>query len=179
MAARIERRLKGRKLVWPLSEFQPMRKRIRPTAILRPRGAAFLLRISRSRIDRWGVFADEDIPPRRKVIEYTGERVTYRQANRRFRKILRSGKPRRFYFFILDRRWVIDGAICGSGAELINHGCDPNLFRRRVRGHILYFTRRRIRRGEELTIDYHYSRETLILRCRCGSPKCRGTINVK
>lgn len=146
---------------------------------VRPRGAAFLLRIAPSTIDRWGVFADENIPPRRKVIEYTGERITHRQASRRFRKILRSGKRRRFYFFVLSRRWVIDGAVAGSGAELINHGCDPNLFRRRVRGHILYFSRRRIRRGEELTIDYHFSRDTFIQRCRCGSPKCRGTINVK
>ena len=156
-----------------------MRMRSRHQATVRPRGAAFLLRIARSRIDRWGVFADEGIPARRKVIEYTGQRITLRQANRRFRKILRSGKRRRFYFFVLDRRWVIDGAVGGSGAELINHGCDPNLFRRRVRGHILYFSRRRIRRGEELTIDYHFSRDTLIQRCRCGSPKCRGTINVK
>jgi len=151
----------------------------RPPATVRPRGAAFLLRISPSRIDRWGVFADQNIPARRKVIEYTGERITYRQANRRFRKILRSGKRRRFYFFVLDRRWVIDGAVSGSGAELINHACDPNLFRRRVRGHILYFSRRGIRRGEELTIDYQFSPKTVIQRCRCGSPKCRGTINVR
>jgi len=151
----------------------------RPSATVRPRGAAFLLRISRSSIDRLGVFADENIPPRRKVIEYSGQRISYGEANRRFRKILRLRIPKRFYFFVLDRRWVIDGSVSGSGAELINHGCDPNLFRRRVRGHILYFSRRRIRRGEELTIDYHYSRDTVTLRCRCGSPKCRGTINLK
>jgi len=156
-----------------------MKMDARSPAIVRPRGAVFLLRISPSRIDRLGVFADQDIPPRRKVIEYTGQRITYRQANRRFRQILRSRRPRRFYFFVLDQRWVIDGAVSGSGAELINHGCDPNLFRRRVRGHILYFSRRRIRRGEELTIDYHFSRDTVTLRCRCGSPNCRGTINLK
>lgn len=150
----------------------------RSRAAVHPRGSAFLLRISRSRIDRFGVFAEEDIPPGRKVIEYTGERITNRQVLRRFKKILRSGKSKRFYFFVLNRRWVIDGAVSGSGAELINHGCDPNLSRRILRGHILYFSRRRIRRGEELTIDYRLSRRTVRMPCKCGSPKCRGTINV-
>jgi SET domain-containing protein len=154
-----------------------MKMRARPPAVVRPRGAAFLLRISRSRIDRLGVFADQEIPARRKVIEYTGERISYREADRRFQKILRSRSPKRFYLFRLDRRWVIDGAVSGSGAEIVNHCCDPNLFRRRVRGHILYFSGRRIRRGEELTVDYHLSRDTVIMHCRCGSPKCRGTIN--
>jgi len=151
----------------------------RPPVVVRPRGAPFLLRIARSRIDRFGVFADEDIPPRRKVIEYTGERITHREAKRRFQQILRSRKPKRVYFFMLDRQWVIDGGVGGSGAELINHGCEPNLARRRTRGHVLYFSARRIRRGEELTIDYRFSPKTIIQRCRCGSPKCRGTLNLK
>jgi len=36
-----------------------------------------------SRIHRWGVFAQERIPARRKAIEYTGERVSRREAKRR------------------------------------------------------------------------------------------------
>jgi uncharacterized protein len=137
----------------------------------------FRLRVSRSQIDHRGVFAAEDIPGGRKVIEYTGERITVRQALRRFNKILRSGKPKRFYFFALNRRVVIDGAVSGSGAELINHSCDPNLSKRALRGHILYFSRRRIRRGEELTYDYRSSRRTVRIPCNCGSVLCRGTIN--
>lgn len=143
------------------------------------RFARFKLRVVRSRIDRFGVVAVEDIPAGRKVIEYTGERITHREADRRFALILRSRGPKRFYFFRLNSRWVIDGVVGGSGAELINHGCDPNLFRRRVRGHILYFSRRRIHRGEELTIDYRYDPRTVRQQCRCGSPRCRGTINLK
>ena len=146
---------------------------------LDPAFAGFALRVIRSPIDRFGVVAAEDIPAGRKVIEYTGERITRREANRRYGLILRSRGAKRFYFFVLDRKWVIDGAVAGSGAELINHGCDPNLARRRIRGHILYFSRRRIRRGEELTIDYHYASDTIVQNCRCGSPKCRGTLNLK
>jgi len=135
--------------------------------------------VGRSRVDRYGVFAGETIPRNRRVIEYTGERISYRAANRRFNRIIRSGRRRRFYFFILNRRWVVDGAVGGSGAELINHCCDPNLVRRRIRGHIYYYSRKRIRKGEELNIDYHFSKDTIQCKCRCGSPKCRGTINVK
>lgn len=156
-----------------------MKTRERFTSRIDPSCTPFLLLIGRSWIDRDGVFAGETIPRNRRVIEYTGERITYRAANRRFRQILRSGRRHRFYFFVLNRRWVIDGAVGGNGAELINHSCDPNLVRRRIRGHIFYYSRKRIRRGEELSIDYHYSKDSLRCKCRCGSPKCRGTINMK
>lgn len=141
--------------------------------------AGFCLRVSRSPIDRRGVFAAENIPRGRKVIEYAGERITHPEATNRFKIALRSHKAKRFYFFTLSRRWVIDGAVSGSGAELINHSCDPNLSTRILRGHILYFSRRRIRRGEELTVDYRLSRRTSRTPCKCGSPLCRGTINVR
>jgi len=149
------------------------------TARIDPRFTPFLLLIGRSPIDRHGVFAGETIPRNRRVIEYIGERISHRAADRRFRWILRSGRPRRFYLTLLNRRWVIDGAVEGNGAELINHSCDPNLARRRIRGHIYYYSRRRIRIGEELSVDYRYSKYSLRCKCRCGSPKCRGTINVK
>jgi len=146
---------------------------------LDPRFACFQLRVVRSKIDRFGVVAAERIPARRKVIEYTGERISHRETQRRFELILRSRGPKRFYFFRVNSRWVLDGVVGGSGAELINHSCDPNLFRRKVSGHVIYFSRRRIRPGEELTVDYRYDPETTIQACRCGSPKCRGTLNLK
>lgn len=156
-----------------------MKRRNRFTSRIDPRFTPFLLLIGRSRIDRYGVFAGQNIPRSRKVVEYTGELISHRAATRRFRRLLRSGRRLRFYFCILDRRWVIDGAQGGSGAELINHCCDPNLAHRRTRGHIYFYSLRRIRAGEELTVDYHLSRDTVILKCRCGSPNCRGTMNVK
>jgi uncharacterized protein len=155
-----------------------MSKRQRLIARIDPRYSPFLLLVARSRIDRYGVFAGQDIPRNRRVIEYRGERITHREARRRFLRVLRSRRPRRFYLFVLNRCWVIDGAVGGSGAELINHGCDPNLVRRRIRGHIYCYSRKRIRAGEELLIDYHYARDALTIKCRCGSPKCRGTINL-
>ncbi len=147
------------------------------TARLAIRLSAFPLLIRRSRIDRFGVFARQSIPPRRKVIEYAGEKVTIAEARRRFARILRQRGTKRFYFFRLNSRWSVDGAVGGSGAELINHSCSPNLFVRRSSGRIFYYARRRIRKGEELTLDYRFPTKTIRVPCHCGSPHCRGTIN--
>lgn len=148
-------------------------------AKLDPQYTNWRLRIGRSPIHRLGVFAAENVSAGRKVIEYTGERISRRVALQRLRRIQRSAGSWRCYLFALNRRWVVDGAVGGSGAELINHSCDPNLATRRIRGHILYFSRRPILRGEELTVDYRFPKRAVRVRCRCGSPKCRGTLNRK
>lgn len=137
-----------------------------------PRYACFKLSVRPSKIHRFGVWAEERIPANRKVIEYTGERVNRREAKRR-------GSGEHTYLFTLDKYWTLDGAVGGSGAEIINHSCDPNLISRVMKGHILYMSLRTIQRGEELTIDYHFSKDVERVPCACGSPKCRGTINLK
>lgn len=134
---------------------------------------SFKLRVGRSRIHRWGVYAAEDIPKNRKVIEYTGERISRRETKRR------ANESQMIYLFTLDKYWTIDGSVGGSGAEFINHSCEPNLVSRVVKGHILYLSLRSIRKGEELTIDYHFSPDVERVPCGCGSANCRGTINLK
>ena len=105
------------------------------------------MRIGTSPIHGRGVFAEEYIPPRRKVIEYTGDRISRRETKKR-------GMGKLTYLFTLDDYWTIDGAVDGSGAEIINHCCDPNLRSQIVKGHILYISKRAIQPGEELTVDY-------------------------
>jgi SET domain-containing protein len=78
----------------------------------------------------------------------------------------------------LNKYWCIDGAVGGSGAELINHSCTPNLYAWICRERILYMSVREIQPGEELTIDYHFAKDVERVACRCGSADCRGTINV-
>jgi SET domain-containing protein len=141
------------------------------TGTINPDHAPFHLLVRPSAIHRLGVFADEPIPPRRKVIEYTGERISRYEGRRRW-------DPKRSYLFYLNAYWQIDGAIGGSGAEYINHSCEPNLRTRIVRGHILYFSKRSIQRGEELTVDYRYDADITRMPCHCGAPTCRGTMNV-
>jgi len=135
-----------------------------------PKLALFRLKLRRSPIHRWGIYAAESIPPRRKVIEYTGERISRRET-------LRRGQAERTYLFTLDDYWTLDGSVGGSGAEYINHSCDPNLYSWNFKGHILYMSKRAIKRGEELTVDYCFSKKIERVPCRCGSPKCRGAIN--
>lgn len=144
------------------------------TPTIDERYASFRLKIKPSKIHRWGVFALEDIPARRKVMEYTGERISRRETKRRSEE-----QGRMIYLFTLDNYWTLDGAVGGSGAEYINHRCDPNV-EAEIRGQrIVYLTRRAIRKGEELTIDYHFARDIERIPCRCGSELCRGTINLK
>jgi SET domain-containing protein len=135
--------------------------------------ANFKLRIGRSRIERLGVFAGEAIAARKRVIEYTGERISEREGLRRAIKMLRAGKAGRIYTVRLNRRWKIDGSVGGSGAELINHSCEPNLTMRKIRGQIFLYSFKKIRAGEELTVDYGFR---CSLPCHCGSAKCRGTM---
>jgi SET domain-containing protein len=102
-----------------------------------PQLAAFNLHIRRSRIRDYGVYAAEPIPPRRKVIEYCGERLSERQALVRIRKLSGPGGSKRLAIFRLNRRWLVDGAVGGSGADFVNHSCEPNLKARIIGEHIL------------------------------------------
>ncbi|MGD0124808.1 MAG: SET domain-containing protein-lysine N-methyltransferase [Terriglobia bacterium] len=140
------------------------------TAKIDPRFCCFRLRVGSSKIHGRGVYADQDIPPNRKVIEYKGEKITKKEARKRRQT------P---YLFVLSHRWMLDGAVNGSGAELVNHSCAPNLVTRIFKGHIIYMSLRPIRKGEELTIDYNYDDTDETMRCICGAAGCRGTINLK
>ncbi|HZO52638.1 MAG TPA: SET domain-containing protein-lysine N-methyltransferase [Bryobacteraceae bacterium] len=129
----------------------------------------FALRHKKSKIHRWGIFADEEIPAKRRVIEYTGERIDGHEVVRR------SVRPHVYHFW-LSGRWAVDGAIGGSGAEFINHSCDPNLVARISKGHIWLVSVRRIAKGEELSFDYRLSGAQM-LPCKCGVKGCRGYLN--
>ena len=138
---------------------------------LDPRFVSFKLEIRPSKIHRFGVYALQRIPANRKVIEYTGERCNRVETNRR-------GQGEHTYLFTLDKYWTLDGAVGGSGAEIINHCCEPNLVARILKGHILYMSLRPIKPGEELTVDYHFDWDTDKTPCACGAAKCRGTMEV-
>jgi len=141
------------------------------TGTINPQFARFALAVGSSGIHRQGVFTEERIPPRRTVIEYAGERISRREANRRW------GIRAKVYLYKLDKYWSLDGAVGGSGAEYVNHSCDPNLVARKINGRIYYRSKRQIEPGEELTVDYKFPADGEKVTCLCGSPKCRGTIN--
>ena len=133
-----------------------------------PEKSWYKLECRRSKIHRWGVFALEAIPARRRVIEYTGERIDQAEMDRRAGKKL-------LYLFSVSPNRIIDGAVDGSGAQYINHSCDGNMKSYSVDGHIYLSSIRPIEAGEELTYDYNIDEEFEIS-CECGAKNCRGKL---
>jgi len=139
------------------------------TRRINPKFARFRMQIRRSAMHRYGVFALEDIPAGRRVIEYTGKHLTLEQA-------CKTRPPEDIYVAWINSRLYVDGGRGGSGAEFMNHSCAPNLEARRGRGHLFLFSRRKIHAGEELTWSYNYPVKLERVPCRCGARRCRGTL---
>lgn len=139
------------------------------TLRINPKAAYYRLRIGPSPLHRYGVFALEDIPRGRRVIEYTGKRLTYERA-------YKVRPPMDVYLAGMNSRWCVDGSSGGSGAQFINHSCEPNLVWLNVRDRLFFFSRRKIRTGEELTVSYRYPIKLKRIPCRCGARRCRGTL---
>lgn len=143
---------------------------------LNPESCWFDLRLTCSSIHRHGVEAAEFIPPRRRVIEYTGRLYNRAQTKKLYAE--RTEADILYIWEVPRRYWILDGRDNGSGAELINHSCDPNCYPQFSRRRLYYVSRRCIMPGEELTIDYNYDYDKAgNIKCLCGSAKCRGTIN--
>ncbi len=136
------------------------------------RYTCFKVEIRKSKIHRYGLYASENIPANRKIIEYTGERCNRKETKKR-------GGGDYTYLYTLDPYWTLDGAVGGSGAEIANHSCDPNMVGRIMKGHIIYMSLRPIKKGEELTIDYNFDKDTGHNKCYCGAKNCRGTLQLK
>lgn len=135
----------------------------------------------RSRIHGRGVYARKLIPKGTRIIEYTGERISNADADRRYDD---DAMPEHHTFlFILNSRTCIDAAIGGNISRFINHSCDPNCVAWIEGRHIWIDALRDIRAGEELAYDYEYDflpeytvEDLDFYRCECGSRTCRGTI---
>lgn len=143
-----------------------------PPPKIDPKATKFKLQVRYSPIHRWGIYAEELIPKGRKIMEYTGEKINRKETKRRY------AEREENYFFTLNSYWTIDGAVGGSGAQYINHCCEPNCYAQILNGHILYRSKRVIKPGEELTLDYRFDKRVDTVICKCGAPKCRGTINL-
>jgi SET domain-containing protein len=129
------------------------------------------LGIQKSRINGRGCFATIPFKRGRKIAEYTGERISDLEAQKRARnrRVLR--------ICDIDGRFSLDGARGGNGTHYINHSCQPNAYMRTLHGHVLFFALRDILPGEEITIDYEQTLHPNSKRCSCGATNCRGTIN--
>jgi SET domain-containing protein len=139
--------------------------------------------VRNSHIHGRGVFAARRIRKGTRILEYTGERISNDEADRRYDDT--KMKRHHTFLFTLDGKTVIDGAIKAGGgdASFINHSCEPNCEAVITGRKIFIHALRTIEPGEELSYDYQYERtgkndaelEKFYL-CKCGAPGCRGSI---
>ena len=106
-----------------------------------------------------------------KIIEYTGEKITSKEGDRRHQLQERKGV---FYVFKLNKKWDIDGSK-GGDARLINHSCNPNCEYMITQGKIWIRALRNIRTGEELTYNYFVTEQGRNP-CKCGAKHCKGAM---
>ena len=137
--------------------------------------------LRRSSIQGLGAFARKDIPKGTRIIEYTGERISNAEADRRYDDDT-MGRHHTF-LFTLTSRTVVDAAVDGNAARFINHSCDPNCEAVIEDRRIWIEAIERIPEGVELVYDYQYEHDEDYTQedldwyaCRCGSANCRGTI---
>ena len=140
-----------------------------------------LYKVTRSSVHGYGAFATRDIKKGETLDEYLGDRITHAQADKRYED--HDENDNHTFLFIVDKKTVIDAGIGGNDARFINHKCDPNCESEIKKGRVFIVATRKIAKGEELGYDYQIGREKddpenvdEIYACRCGSPKCRGTM---
>ena len=136
----------------------------------RPAYQKFAVRVARSRIDGYGVFADEAIPPRLKIGEIRGESISVAEARRR------AAGQQRIMIVEVSARRAIDASKSSDPMRFTNHSCAPNA-RLAIRGgRVEFYALRAIAPGEELTVDYGETHHEGRLECRCGAAGCVGRL---
>ena len=83
------------------------------------------VKFARSAIHNWGLYAIEPIAANEMIIEYVGEIIRQKVAERREKNYLRSGIGSS-YLFRIDEATVIDATKRGGIARFINHCCTPS-----------------------------------------------------
>jgi SET domain-containing protein len=140
------------------------------------RKPAVRIEVRESGVHGHGVYAMESIPKSTRIIEYTGQRVSWEGAPND------ENDPHTFNFG-LDNGEVINPQIGGNDARWINHSCDPNCEAIEEDDRIFIDALRDIQAGEELFYDYALEIDEPITEeskkkfaCHCHSPNCSGTM---
>ena len=140
------------------------------------RKRAVKIEVRKSGVHGQGVYAAQTIPEGKRIIEYTGERVSWEAAPDD------KNDPHTFNFG-LENGQVINPEIGGNDARWINHSCDPNCEAVEEDDRVFIYALRDIRAGEELLYDYQLEIDEPITEaarkkfvCHCGVSNCRGTM---
>jgi uncharacterized protein len=134
------------------------------------------IEVRESSVHGRGVYAAQVISEGTRIIEYTGQRVSWKAAPDD------ENDPHTFNFG-LENGEVINPEIEGNDARWINHCCDPNCEAIEEDNRIFIYAMRDIEAGEELFYDYAMEIDEPITEeskkkfaCHCGSSNCRGTM---
>jgi len=142
--------------------------------------------VRNSAIHGRGVYAARPLRKGERIIEYTGQIISWKEADRR-----PPSDPddplHTFLFSLSDGKRVIDASQGGNDARWINHSCDPNCETEETdSGRVYIEALRGIAKGEELHYDYCLIIDEKLTKklqrqyqCLCGAPKCRGTMLAK
>lgn len=122
------------------------------------------LKKKRSALGGIGLYTTIPIKKGTYVIEYSGEKITQEEADRR------GGR----YLFEINSRWTVDGKDRKNTSRYINHSCTPNCEARIKKGRILLYSIKDIPQGSELSFDYgkEYLKDKDTMPQGCLCPKC-------
>ncbi|KAK9098450.1 hypothetical protein Syun_025495 [Stephania yunnanensis] len=142
--------------------------------------------VYKSGIHALGLYTSQFIPRGAMVVEYVGEIVGLRVADKREIEY-QSGRRLQYksacYFFRIDKEHIIDATRKGGIARFVNHSCLPNCIAKvisvRNEKKVVFFAERDINQGEEITYDYHFNHEDegKKIPCFCNSKNCRRYLN--
>ena len=158
------------------AQVQPQPTRGGPPIVSSP-----LIEVRNSGVHGRGVFAVAPIPKGTRILEYLGERISHQAADARYDD--HDVNDNHTFLFIVDKHTVIDAGVAGNDARYINHQCEGNCESVIENRRVFIDAVRDIAPGDELGYDYEIGREKddppnvdEIYACRCGSPRCRGTM---
>ncbi|XP_020528001.1 uncharacterized protein LOC18442513 isoform X2 [Amborella trichopoda] len=142
--------------------------------------------VYKSGIHALGLYTSQFIFRGAMVVEYVGEIVGLRVADKREAEY-HSGRRIQYesacYFFRIDKEHIIDATRKGGIARFVNHSCLPNCVAKvitiRNEKKVVFFAERDINPGEEITYDYHFNNEDegKKIPCFCNSKNCRRFLN--
>lgn len=127
-----------------------------------------------SKIHGIGMFAGKDIQEGTRIIEYVGELIGKKVADKREKFYKENGILSVYLFKIFDDL-IVDATLKGNPARFINHSCNPNAMARISHGRIFIYSIHKIKEGEEITFYYNFSsdeHDDTRLSCYCGHDIC-------
>lgn len=107
-----------------------------------------------------GMFAQQDIPPQTRIVEYMGTRITNAEAAQADNR----------YIIVLNETHALDGKARTNDARYINHSCQPNAAAFTTGKRVWIWSQQQIKAGEEITIDYgpeYFDAYIKPIACRC------------